>query len=120
MPAYRNFRAETRHSCQSPGEDAMNLDSRSNAFSLHALALAAGLAFSWGAAAQAMSKDQYEAGKKSIAADYKAANEACASRSGNARDICKAEASGREKVAKAQLEAQYKPSDQATYEVRAA
>lgn len=84
------------------------------------LALAAGLALSFGAAAQTLSKDQYKSAKDSIAADYKAANQACASRSGNARDICKADASGKQSVARAELEAQYKPSEKAGYEVRIA
>jgi hypothetical protein len=91
-----------------------------NAFSVQALALAAGLALSSAAVAQTMSKEQYKSGKDSIAAAYKTEKEACGSLSGNARDICKAEADGKEMVAKAELEAAYKPSVQVTYNVRAA
>ena len=83
-------------------------------------AIAIGLAFSAGAGAQTMSKDQYQSGKDGIAADYKAAKASCGSLSGNANDICTAEASGRENVAKAQLEAEYKPSLNARYAVRVA
>ena len=78
-------------------------------------AIAIGLAFSAGAMAQAVSKEQYQSGRDNIAADYKAAKAACGSLSGNANDICAAQASGREKVAKAQLEAEYKPSVEARY-----
>ena len=83
-------------------------------------AIAIGLAFSAGAMAQAVSKEQYQSGRDNIAADYKAAKAACGSLSGNANDICAAQASGREKVAKAQLEAEYKPSVEARYTVRVA
>ena len=83
-------------------------------------AIAIALAFSAGAVAQTLSKDQYQSGKDGIAADYKAAKASCGSLSGNANDICTAQASGREKVAKAQLEAEYKPSLNARYAVRIA
>jgi len=83
-------------------------------------AIAIGLAFSAGAMAQSMSKDQYKSGKDGIAADYKSAKATCGSLSGNANDICKAEASGKEKVAMAELEADYKPSKDASYKVRVA
>ncbi|MHB1359654.1 MAG: hypothetical protein ACYCWC_08755 [Rhodocyclaceae bacterium] len=39
---------------------------------------------------------------------------------GNPKDICVADAKGKEKVAKAELEAGYKPSNKATYEVSVA
>ncbi|MGZ4139360.1 MAG: BON domain-containing protein [Actinomycetota bacterium] len=68
-------------------------------------------------AAQAMSKDEYKAAGKSIAADYKAAAASCATLKGNAKDICMAEAKGKEKVAKAELEARRKPGDKAAYDV---
>lgn len=91
-----------------------------NRFSISAIAIAIGLAFSSGAMAQTMSKDEYKSAKDGIAAEYKSAKAACGSLSGNAKDICKAEASGKEKVAKAELEAKYKPSVDARYKVRVA
>ena len=74
------------------------------------------LAFSAGAlAAQGMSKDEYKAAQKSIAAEYKSARADCGTRSGNAKDVCMAEARGKQKVAKAELEAANKPGDKASY-----
>ncbi|MCM2308852.1 MAG: hypothetical protein NDI91_15435 [Sulfuritalea sp.] len=89
-----------------------------NKYSINALALAVGLAFSAGAMAQSMAKDDYKAGKTQIASQYKAEKAACGSFSGNARDICVAEAKGREKVARADLEASYKPSVGSRYKSR--
>ena len=91
-----------------------------NRFNIHAIAIAIGLAFSAGAMAQTMSKDEYKSGKNGIAAEYKSAKAACASLAGNAKDVCKLEASGWEKVAKAEFEAQYKPSVNADYKARVA
>ncbi len=85
-----------------------------------AIAMAIGLAFSAGAMAQTMSKEQYKSAKDGIAAEHKAAKAACGSLAGNARDICKAEAAGNERVAKAELEASYKPSVDASYKLRLA
>lgn len=61
----------------------------------------------------AMTKTEYEAGKDKIAADYKAAKEACKSLAHNDKDVCMEEAKGKEKVAKAELEHGYtgKPAD---------
>ena len=89
-----------------------------NKYSINVLALAVGLAFSVGAMAQSLAKDDYTAGKKQIESQYKAEKAACNSFSGNARDICVAEARGREKVAKADLEASYKPSVDSRYKAR--
>ena len=85
-----------------------------------AIAVAIALAFSVGAMAQTMSKEQYKSGKDSIAAEHKSANAACGSFSGNAKDICKAGAGTKQKVALAVLDAEYKPSDNASYKVRVA
>jgi hypothetical protein len=85
-----------------------------------ALAIAVGLAFSAGATAQSISKDQYRSGEDRITAEYKAAKAGCGSFSGNARDICHAQASGRESIATAELEARYKPSEDASYKMRVA
>jgi len=91
-----------------------------NKFSINAFALAAGFAFSAGAMAQSMAKDDYKAGKEQIAGQYKAEKATCNSFSGNAKDVCVAEAKGREKVAKADLEASYKPSANSRYKARVA
>ncbi len=84
------------------------------------LALAAGLLLSGGAFGANMSKADYKAAKDKISADAKADKAACKSMSGNAKDVCMKEAKGKEKVAKAELEAQYKPSDKASYKARVA
>jgi predicted lipoprotein len=88
-----------------------------NKFIISSLALAVSLAFSVNAMAQNLSKHEFKAEKKNIAAVYKSDKEKCESLTGNAKDICKAEAKGKDKVAKAELEAQYKPSKKATYNV---
>ena len=91
-----------------------------NKITISAIALAVGLAFSAGAPAQNLTKDEYKAAKPGIAADYTTAKTACKSLAGNARDICMADAKGKEKVAKAELDARYKPSLKAQYNVRVA
>ena len=87
-----------------------------------AIAVATGLCLglSAGAGALTMSKEQYKSGKDGIAAQFKAEKEACGSLAGNAKDICLAEAGGRERVSKAELEANFKPSEKASYNVRIA
>lgn len=87
---------------------------------VNVIVLAVSLAVSAGAMAQSMSKDNYKAGKVQIAAEYKSAKAGCASLSGNPNDICVATAKGQEKVARADLEASYKPSPKARYQVRVA
>lgn len=84
------------------------------------MAAAIGFALSGGALAQAMTKNQYQSAKDAIAAELKAAKADCQTLSANAGDICKAKAGGREKVALAELETWYKPSANATYELRLA
>lgn len=84
------------------------------------IALAISLAFSAGAMAEGMSRNEYKADKEKIAAEYKSAKSGCVSLSGNANDICIAEAKGKEKVAKAELEANYKPTVKNRYQVRVA
>ena len=81
-----------------------------NKFTVQAIALSIGLAFSAGAAV-AMTKDEYKSAKSGIAAQFKTDKAACKSMTGNAKDICNKEAKGKENVAKAELEQQYKPSD---------
>jgi len=84
-----------------------------NKFNTSLLAAIVACAFSAGAMAAGISKDEYKSGKDKAAADYKAAKGNCKSLSGNAKDICMAEAKGKEKVAKAELEARYKDTDKA-------
>jgi hypothetical protein len=91
-----------------------------NTFNLNVIALAVGLAFSAGAMAQNLSKDDYKAGKDKIAAEYKMAKANCASLSGNPKDICVAEAKGKESVGMAELEASYKPTSKNHYQARVA
>lgn len=75
------------------------------------------LAFSAGAMAQSMSESDYKAAEKSIKAEYQSDKMDCDSFADNAKDICMAVAKGNEKVAKAELEARYKPSKNARYNV---
>ena len=91
-----------------------------NKFRLNAIVLAVSLAFSAGAMAEGISKDDNKAGKEKIAAEYKVARAGCDSLSGNAKDICVAEAKGKAATGKAELAAAYKPSVKADYEVRIA
>jgi hypothetical protein len=91
-----------------------------NPLNINVIALALSLAFSAGALAQGMSKNDYKAGKDRIAAEYKSAKAGCASLSGNPNDICMAEAKGREKVARAELDASYKPTVKSHYQARIA
>jgi osmotically-inducible protein OsmY len=88
---------------------------------IKAIAVAIALALSTGAmAAQAISKDEYKAGKDKIAAEYKSSKTTCASLSANAKDICVVEAKGKEKVARAELDASYKPGEKASHAVKIA
>jgi hypothetical protein len=87
---------------------------------INPLALAIGLILTTAAVAQTMSKDDYQAVKERITADYKSDRTACSSYSGNANDICMAQAHGKEKVAIADLEASYKPTVKNHYEARVA
>jgi hypothetical protein len=91
-----------------------------NKLSINVIALAVSLAFSAGAMAAGISKDEYKAGKDKITAEYKLAKAGCASLSGNPNDICVAEAKGKENVAMAELEASYKPTPKTHYEARVA
>lgn len=91
-----------------------------NKFTISSFALAIGLAFSLNAMAANMSKDEYKAAEKRISAEYKADKANCDSLADNAKNICQAQAKGKDDVAKAELEAQYKPSKNATYDVSVA
>jgi hypothetical protein len=65
-----------------------------------------------------MSKASYTQAVKDADAQYKTANQACASLSGNAKDICVAEAKGKRNVAKADAEAAYKHTAKARESAR--
>ena len=58
-------------------------------------ACAISLAFSAGAMAQSMSKDDYKGAKDKIDAQYAAAKERCDAQSGSAKDQCIAQAKAR-------------------------
>ena len=88
-----------------------------NKFTISSITLAISLAFAVNAMAHNLSKDEYKAADKHIDAEYKSDKANCASLAANTKDICMAEAKGKEKVADAELEAQYKPSKKATYNV---
>ena len=62
-------------------------------FNISSIALALSLAFSASAMAQNMSKEDYKAAEKSIAAAHKADKARCDSLAHNAKDICKAASS---------------------------
>ena len=89
-------------------------------FNVSAIVLALSLAFSAGAMAEIMTKNQYKSHVKSIESEYKVDKAACHSFAINAKDICVAEAKGKRNVAKAELEANYKPSGKARYDANVA
>lgn len=91
-----------------------------NKLNIRMIALVISFAFSAGAMAQSMSKNDYKAAKDKISADYKSARAACASLSGNTKDICVVEAKGSKKTAKAELDASYKPTPKTRFQARAA
>jgi len=75
------------------------------------------LAFAWGPAQGAgMSKEDYQAAKKRIAAEYQVERQKCGARYGNALDLCVAHAHGARDVAKVELEAAYKPGARTNYD----
>lgn len=63
-----------------------------------------------------LTKQDYNAARKRIAAEYQAEREKCGSRYGNAADMCIARAHGARDVAKAELQAEYKPSPRTNYD----
>ncbi|NOT83370.1 MAG: hypothetical protein HOP02_01025 [Methylococcaceae bacterium] len=89
-------------------------------FNLSTLALGLGLILCTDVMADSLSKKQYKAQAKTIAADYKAADAVCDTLSGNAEDICEATAKGNRNVAKTALEEKYHPSVKTHYKARVA
>ncbi len=89
-------------------------------FNVKAIALSVSLAFSVGAIAQTMSKNDYKVSRDRISAEYKSAKAACGSMSGNRKDISVQEAKGKEMIVKTELEAQYKPTAKSHYKANVA
>lgn len=87
---------------------------------LKIITLSVATAFAMGAniAGAQLAKDEIKRTEDRIAADFKAAKQACDSRTGNAKDICMAEAKGNEKVAKAELDARDKGTPKARQDAR--
>jgi hypothetical protein len=84
-------------------------------------AVAAGIALSAGMpAASLMSKPEYQAARKGIAASARFAKAACTPLGAGAKGVCLQEAGDRKKVALAQLEDSYRPSDRTRLRVVAA
>jgi hypothetical protein len=81
------------------------------------MALALGVAFSSGAMAETVAKDEYKAREKKIAAEYNSAKKTCDTLKDNKKDICLAEAKGKDRVARAELDAAAKPSAKARHNV---
>ncbi|AJE99069.1 hypothetical protein [Pandoraea apista] len=67
-------------------------------------------------AADAATKDRYDAAQKSAEADYKASVARCEDLKDNAKKVCVENAKGNEKVAKANAEADYKQTPKARYD----
>lgn len=66
--------------------------------------------------AAGMSKEDYQAARKRLAAEAEAERQKCGVRYGTALDYCVAKARGDERVARAELEAAYKPSPKTDYD----
>ncbi|WP_254915948.1 hypothetical protein [Pandoraea sp. PE-S2T-3] len=71
-------------------------------------------------AADAATKDRYDAAQKSAEADYKASVARCEDLKDNAKKVCVENAKGNEKVAKANAEADYKNTPKARYDAAVA
>ncbi|HEX2543826.1 MAG TPA: hypothetical protein VHL79_03045 [Ramlibacter sp.] len=70
------------------------------------------------APAQPLTKQAYEAGKKRIDAEYKTDQKTCRTVKGHAREVCQVEAKGKADSARAELEADYKPSPEASQKAK--
>ena len=82
---------------------------------MKAIAAAVTLLACSAAAAAAMTREEYKAGKARIIAEYEAERQKCGPSLGTANEICVARARGVRKVANAELEAAYKPGPRAYY-----
>ena len=79
-----------------------------NNFTLNALAVSIGLAFSIGSSAEALSSADYKSARDRIAAEYKSDRADCAAMSGDARSRCYIDAKSKQKAARAELAADRK------------
>ena len=84
----------------------------------HLMLLAAASLMATGALA--MDRAEYNTARQRIGADTKVRLEKCRPLSGNARDVCAKEARGVERIARADLDALYRPSEQAHFKARVA
>ncbi len=117
----RNTRASKMSESRHPGNHQPNHTSREIMRKLNVTLAVVGFSFSLGVMAeQNMPYDVYMADKDRIQREYDVDKERCDSLAGNAEDICEAEAKGKKEVAEAELEARYKPSRKASYEVAVA
>jgi hypothetical protein len=65
-----------------------------------------------------MTQQGYEAAKAKIADGFRADQKLCATVKGPAQDVCQVEAKGRQKSLLADLDAQYKPSAEASFKAK--
>lgn len=72
--------------------------------------LVAGFGFIAGARAEGMTKRQFQAASKTIAAEHQTSKEACASLAGNAKDVCIVQAKAKSNLAEAELLARFEPT----------
>lgn len=73
-----------------------------------------------GKPAAPMTRQQYEAAKDRIEAQYEADSKLCRSLDGDRRDVCDAQAKGREKAERAQLEARFRPDPETSLQAKIA
>jgi hypothetical protein len=86
---------------------------------LISLAIAIGFGISGNAfAADAMSREAYNAEKDKIETQAKADKKVCDAMKDNPKDVCQAEAKAKEKIAKAELDARNRPNARASEKVR--
>ena len=83
------------------------------------ITLAAALAAIVAAPSYALTKAEHSEATSLLSVDRKAALERCAPLAGNAKSLCKIEAKGEYDIARADLDAKYKPSAKANYNLRA-
>ncbi|MDY0107539.1 MAG: hypothetical protein RBS27_12765 [Giesbergeria sp.] len=68
--------------------------------------------------ALAMDRTEYNTARQRIVADAQVRMDKCRALTANARDVCRTEARGFERIARAELEALYRPSEQAHFRAR--
>lgn len=88
-----------------------------NKHNINAILAVTSLTFSAAAMALTLSEHEYHSIKKSIAVDYRSDLENCASYASNEKKLCMSVAKSSSKLALAELDARYRPADQAEYKV---